>query len=197
MPAFFNGIFGHKPSTGVVSNHGQIPKAYGVIDTFLSTGPMSRYASDLVPMMKVLVKPDIDLRLDVPVNLRNLKIFYMTDDGGNPFVSPVHSELKKAQQDVIKIWKNTHGVAAKELTLKRMFFAPLIWSNKMASEPTAPRFAQELNECEGEVNAAWELLKWLCFKQSDHTLPAIGLALFERGIDRKSSMHKVCKLNNE
>merc|ERR1719232_205855 len=60
----------------------------------------------------------------------------------------------------------------------------------MASEPTAPRFAQELNECEGEVNAAWELLKWLCFKQSDHTLPAIGLALFEKGIDRKSSMHE-------
>ena len=38
MPAFFNGIFGHKPSTGLVSNKGQIPVAQGVIDTFLSTG---------------------------------------------------------------------------------------------------------------------------------------------------------------
>ena len=38
MPAFFNGIFGHKPSTGVVSNKGQIPVAHGIIDTFLSTG---------------------------------------------------------------------------------------------------------------------------------------------------------------
>ena len=35
MPAFFCGIFGHKPSTGIVSNRGQLPKAVGVIDTFL------------------------------------------------------------------------------------------------------------------------------------------------------------------
>ena len=31
MPAFFNGIFGHKPSTGLVSNKGQIPVATGII----------------------------------------------------------------------------------------------------------------------------------------------------------------------
>ena len=38
MPAFFNGIFGHKPSTGIVPNGpGQIPAAYGLIDTFLGT----------------------------------------------------------------------------------------------------------------------------------------------------------------
>ena len=35
MPAFFNGIFGHKPSTGIVENAGQLPKAYGVINTYL------------------------------------------------------------------------------------------------------------------------------------------------------------------
>ena len=42
IPSFFCGIFGHKPSTGVVSNFGQIPLAHGVIDTFLVTGPMCR-----------------------------------------------------------------------------------------------------------------------------------------------------------
>ena len=36
MPSFFNGIFGHKPSTGIVPNGpGQIPIAYGEIDKFL------------------------------------------------------------------------------------------------------------------------------------------------------------------
>ena len=36
MPSFFNGIFGHKPSTGTVPNGpGQIPIAYGEIDKFL------------------------------------------------------------------------------------------------------------------------------------------------------------------
>merc|ERR1719225_2305198 len=89
MPAFFNGIFGHKPSTGLVSNRGQIPLAYGVIDTFLVTGPMSRFASDLLPMFKVLLKPDltIDLKLDEPVDLKKLKVFYMVDDGGSPLTT--------------------------------------------------------------------------------------------------------------
>ena len=88
IPAFFNGIFGHKPTTGIVSNIGQIPVAQGIMDTFLSTGPMSRYAEDLIPLMKVLLKPNLEktnlLQLDNPIDLRNLKVYYMTNDGGNP-----------------------------------------------------------------------------------------------------------------
>ena len=34
------------------------------------------------------------LRLDVKVDLRKVKLFYMEDDGGSPFASPVHKELK-------------------------------------------------------------------------------------------------------
>ena len=42
MPAFFNGIFGHKPSTGIVDNGGGLPLARGKIDTYLCTGPLAR-----------------------------------------------------------------------------------------------------------------------------------------------------------
>jgi hypothetical protein len=36
MPCFFNGIFGHKPSWGIVPNGpGQLPNAYGEVDKFL------------------------------------------------------------------------------------------------------------------------------------------------------------------
>ena len=61
----------------------------------------------------------------------------------------------------------------------------------MASEPSSPSFSQELLEHEGEISPLWELLKWICYKQSDHTLPAIGLALFEKTVDTESSFHKV------
>ena len=61
----------------------------------------------------------------------------------------------------------------------------------IASEEKAPSFAQELTELEGEICAPLELLKWFCFKQTDHTLPAIGLALFEKTVNTQSSMHKV------
>ena len=191
MPAFFNGIFGHKPSTGLVSNQGQIPVAYGVIDTFLVTGPMSRFASDLLPLFKVLLKPDltIDLKLDQPVDLKTLKVFYMEDDGGSPLTTKVHSELRTIQNELISRWQKTHGVTPVKLELKKMYYSALIWSNMMASEPSAPSFGQELTGMEGELNAPKELLKWI-LRQSDHTLPAIGLALTEKLINTETSMHK-------
>lgn len=38
MPAFCCGIFGHKPSRGIVPNSGQLPVAYGNVDALLATG---------------------------------------------------------------------------------------------------------------------------------------------------------------
>lgn len=34
------------------------------------------------------------------VNLHELKIYYMENDGGNPLVSPVNKEIRKAQRKV-------------------------------------------------------------------------------------------------
>ena len=75
-------------------------------------GPMSRYAEDLIPMLKILLEPTltIDLKLDIPVNLRNIKLYYMKDDGGNPIVSPVNNELIEAQKNVVKTWNDMFGV---------------------------------------------------------------------------------------
>lgn len=43
MPAFFNGIFGHKPSQFVINNDGQHPSPYcDEQASMLSTGPMCR-----------------------------------------------------------------------------------------------------------------------------------------------------------
>jgi predicted small secreted protein len=53
MPAFFNGIFGHKPTFGLVPNNGQFPDAQGNLTKFLVTGPMCRFTEDLIPMFKV------------------------------------------------------------------------------------------------------------------------------------------------
>ena len=56
------------------------------------TGPMCRYACDLLPLLNVLAKPEMlpPLRLDEPVNLKKLKIYYMTDNAGGYFETPVH-----------------------------------------------------------------------------------------------------------
>lgn len=193
MPAFFNGIFGHKPSTGIVSNYGQLPQAQGVINTFLSTGPLCRYAEDLLPMLKVLAGPkqSLDLELDKPVDLKTLKIFYMVDDGGHPLITPVDSEMRKAQMKLIHRLEQEHGLQSHEVKLKGFYHSAQIWSNKMSSEPTALSFAQELKQGKGAINPYWEFLKWMCFKNSDHTLPAIGLAMLDPFVGPHRSDHQL------
>uniref|UniRef100_UPI000E560464 fatty-acid amide hydrolase 2 n=1 Tax=Urocitellus parryii TaxID=9999 RepID=UPI000E560464 len=84
MPAFFNGIFGHKPSPGVVSNQGQFPMAGEAQEPFQCTGPMCRYAEDLIPMLRVMAGPGIKkLKLDAKVHLQHLKFYWMEHDGGS------------------------------------------------------------------------------------------------------------------
>jgi len=57
-PAFFNGVFGHKPSSGLVPNTGQWPIAENEALEYLSTGPLCRRADDLWPLLEILAGPD-------------------------------------------------------------------------------------------------------------------------------------------
>lgn len=54
MPAFFNGVFGHKPSAGLVPGSGQFPMATGAATRYLTTGPLARRAEDLYPLLSVM-----------------------------------------------------------------------------------------------------------------------------------------------
>ena len=58
LPAFFNGVFGHMPSTGVVPNSGQFPVADGDAARMLRVGPIARRAEDLMPVLRLLAGPD-------------------------------------------------------------------------------------------------------------------------------------------
>ncbi|XP_029052186.1 fatty-acid amide hydrolase 2-B-like [Osmia bicornis bicornis] len=79
IPALCNGIFGHKPTPGIIPIKGHYP----IMDdenfnNFLVLGPLARYAEDLQLVMKVftsrLEKP---LCFDKPLDLKNLRIFYV------------------------------------------------------------------------------------------------------------------------
>lgn len=43
---------------GIVSNDGQYPPASGLQMGFLCTGPMCRYAEDLIPMLSIMGGPN-------------------------------------------------------------------------------------------------------------------------------------------
>lgn len=58
VPAFFNGIFGHLPSPGLVPITGHFPMPAGEIRRTLFVGPLTRRAADLAPVLRIISGPD-------------------------------------------------------------------------------------------------------------------------------------------
>ncbi|XP_022294098.2 fatty-acid amide hydrolase 2-like isoform X3 [Crassostrea virginica] len=176
MPSFFNGIFGHKPSAGLVPNEGQFPLPTGRDMELLSTGPMCRYATDLLPLLKVMAGPEAKLaKLDEKVDVMKIKFYSMYDDGGSLLVSHMEPEIQQAHQRVVRYLRDTVGVHVEELQLSKVRYSFEMWAAKMALSGGTD-FATYMGNCQVRVNCYVELLKWLV-GQSPHTLPAIGLGM--------------------
>jgi fatty acid amide hydrolase 2 len=58
IPALFCGVFGHKPSSGLVPNTGMWPPSDGDAGRMLAQGPLARRAEDLMPVLRLLAGPD-------------------------------------------------------------------------------------------------------------------------------------------
>lgn len=190
MPAFFNGVFGHKPSMGVVSNVGQKPDLSDELQSYLVTGPMCRYASDLIPMFQVLAGPNAHkLKLDQKVNFKNIKIYYMEDDGGFPLVSRVHPELRRAQRQVLLYLERTYGLKTKKVHFPSMVRALEMWSYLMLGLHKRS-FCEEMTNGKGAFKILLELAKWP-LGLSSHTLPALMVGFFEcLGIGKNQYMNE-------
>lgn len=91
-PCFFNGIFGHKPSGGLLPSRGHWPEAGPRRGRYCVTGPMGRSTRDLVALMEVLSPADDPHR-----------------DAGRPRFSPI-SELRPS--DVTIYWFDDNGIAS-------------------------------------------------------------------------------------
>jgi len=81
VPSHFVGIFGHKPTSGIISIDGHFPTS---IDKnflkFLTIGPMCRYAKDLPTLTYLMSNENCrsQLRLDQPLYTKDIDIYYLT-----------------------------------------------------------------------------------------------------------------------
>lgn len=181
MPAFFNGIFGHKPSKYIVSIEGQYPTASSEDQhSFLSIGPMSRFATDLKPMLKVIAASNASkLRLDEPVDLSRVKIFYQEDCGNSPIVSPVDPDIKHAMSNVIRHFQETvKSQVVKQVKIDKLRQSTPIWMAGMKTEHDKG-FDSEMMNHEGRISIPLEFIKSL-FGQSKCTLPGLFTAVAEK-----------------
>jgi fatty acid amide hydrolase 2 len=179
MPAFFCGVFGHKPTGGLVANRGQFPDASNEGSRYLTTGPMCRRAADLMPLLRILAGPDpadprvVPWRLGDPdaVRCEGLRVFVVPDNG----LLPVAAVLRAAQDRAAEALA-ARGARVEPLRIEGLRHSLEIWSS-MLRLAGGPSF-KSLMGGGPEVPAGRELGRWL-LGRSAHTLPAIGLGLLE------------------
>jgi len=179
MPAFFNGVFGHKPSGGLVPGTGQHPVAVNEALKYLATGPLARRAEDLWPLLNVLKGPDgqdgacIKMSLGDPdkVDFSKIKVLVVKDNGK----FRVKPDMRDALFNAAGAFER-HGA---KVELKR--FTGLkdslgIWSSMLAAAG-GPSFSELLGQGK-EISVFDEFVKWI-FGKSPFTIPGIALALME------------------
>ncbi|RLU19198.1 hypothetical protein DMN91_007755 [Ooceraea biroi] len=97
IPAVCNGVFGLKPTPGIVPLAGHLPlNEDELFRKFLTLGPLTRYAEDLDLLIKLItVKCDRPLHLNVPVDLKQLKIYYQQGLDNKFCMHSVDPEIKE------------------------------------------------------------------------------------------------------
>lgn len=179
MPAFFNGVFGHKPSKDIVSIDGQYPVPDEDQHSFFSIGPMSRFATDLKPMLKIIAGDNAKkLRLDEPVDLSRVKIFYQDDCGGSPIVSPVHPDIKQALHNAVRHFQETIKSPVQQVKIDKLKQSTALWMAGMKSK-TSKGFDSELMNHEGRINIPLEVIKKV-FGRSKCTTAGLITAIVEK-----------------
>ncbi|XP_026725934.1 fatty-acid amide hydrolase 2-B [Trichoplusia ni] len=176
MPAYFNGIFGHKPSRNIVSNEGQYPVPESeLLDSFLGIGPMTKHAVDLKPILKIISGDNSKkLELDKPVDLTKLKYFYQFSNNA-PIVDEVDPEIKAAMKKVTEFLKRQYQIDAEEKNIPMLRKSMPIWLTTMKGKK---RFGEYIMKNDSIGGICWEIVKHF-FGLSGNTLIALFTSLVD------------------
>jgi len=175
MPAFFNGVFGHKGSPGLVNNEGQFPGPSGDIGRHLSTGPLCRRAEDLEPVLRMLAGPSADrLRPVADVDVAKLRVLQFARELA---ISPDADQTGARDRAVRALMDQGATVEAVHLPLMRK--ALDLWSAMLATSGSEYTFADHLFGSRDPRVSLKEVGR-LLMRRSDHTFPLVVLSLFER-----------------
>jgi len=183
MPCFFNGVFGHKPSAGLVPNTGQFPIAKNQALRYLRTGPICRHAEDLWPLLMIMAGPDgadeyqEEFKLGNPnqVDIKSIRVLWGEPCYRLTFETSV--ELKQSQMKCVEHLRSLGAKDVQQIDMSEFKAGLDVWSY-LLSHAGGPSFSELLGNGK-PVCSSLELLKWLVDLGSAHTLPAIGLALIE------------------
>ncbi|RZC34514.1 fatty-acid amide hydrolase 2 [Asbolus verrucosus] len=168
IPSFMCGICAHKPTCNLVSTNGLTFRTGKEKSTMVVAGPMTKYVDDIKPFLKVLVGENVHkLKLDEPVNIKNIKIYYVQDPK-DPFVSPFRDEMKQLMTKVVNHFNEILPYKPELLTINEFKYGGKIWRYWMSQEPDA-NFNRDLADREGEISSMIELIKF-CLRRSEFNI---------------------------
>eukprot|EP01080_Neovahlkampfia_damariscottae_P003408 gene3408-5953_t len=174
IPAYFNGVFGHKATGLAISNKGQFPGTYGEADKYLCTGPICKKSEDLWPLLKILSEgrirgdpSNVDLKKIKVISIEEIDIFLMH------FTRDVVNIQKKVVTELTNLGCEIRRDVKK---IEHMEEAVDIWAALLEIDSRGgPGHWENL----GKPNVFVELYKLLNQQQSDFTLPCIILCYIE------------------
>ncbi|XP_066993843.2 fatty-acid amide hydrolase 2 [Anabrus simplex] len=200
IPAMFTGVFGHKPTPGLVSDVGHIPTATDKNwYRYFSVSLMARYSEDLCPVLKILSHKNArSLRFDEEMKVRDLKVFYMEDDGGSILTNKVHSEIRQAMRKVLSHLKVSHQINPQKIQIKDFKNAiELSLSTLLSLQGVTSIFQKDSDPTEWK-SVCLEVLKYfVCLSSSN--FPPILYGVGKKIIDRipESQMREIAnKINS-
>ena len=202
IPAFYCGLFGHKPTGGTIPNTRTLPRLSlaDAISRYCQLGPTTRHAADLYPLLQVIagpdgidasVRPDASERLmrrgPADVDVKSLTVYSFEEPfmpwplrcGLHPDVRDAHRATAAALR---RMGCRVVPIGRAELPETSMAFS--IWAALMSSSGQEP-FIETLSDGRStpltNLGALWELACCLPTGASArHTAPGAGLALVEQ-----------------
>ncbi len=182
MPAYFNGVFGHKPTGGLVPSSGQYPRSDGDALRYLCTGPLCRSAQDLHMLTDLLtgddgvdigIRHDLNLQDPADVDVSGLT-FYTIET--NEFIHPTDEVRQSVRRAAAAL--EARGAKVEKVRFGELSKSFDIWS-AMLSSAEGPSFRELLHQHDSSRSLLTDFYQW-SQRRSPHTLPALVLAMTEK-----------------
>jgi fatty acid amide hydrolase 2 len=186
LPAFFNGVFGHKPSPGAVPVRGHFPASRSdATSEMLAAGPLARRAEDLMPFVRAVAGRDDsdpttrDVELGDPASVSLDGLDVVLSEGAT--LLPLRGELRDARERAAgALAAAGANVRRQRLTGMRRAVEYYLATLGDGDEDLLEVFALEAAPRLPKV--AIETLR----KRGDHTIPLAMLFAVQRLADRMS-----------
>ncbi|XP_053603747.1 fatty-acid amide hydrolase 2-A-like isoform X2 [Plodia interpunctella] len=181
IPAAFCGIFGHKPTPGIIPIEGHIPTLSDEnYPRFLTVGPMTRKAEDLPLLMNIMAGENRHkLNLDEPVRIEDIRVHYMTDAGESIALLNVDDSIRHGILNAVKYLEKECGSKICEEKFKDLEDSVEISVSVFFAMKDIPNMLQDPTNPKVDKSLAVELIKYM-FGGGSRSLQGLGFTLIHR-----------------